>query len=438
MAPPLFQRSEMLRHIIQLLVGTSLAQGLAVVLQPVLSRLFTPADYTIYGVFITMLSWLEIVTTGRYELATVIPKQDRDAMNLVAGASLLSTIISLVVLILIVFFDQTIISVFKVPALLPYLYLLPVSLLIWSVSKMLNSWLVRKEAFKASSVNKMVQKGSEQGTALSFGLLSVHSGLIIGDFAGRAIMLAVSMRQCIVHGARFSMISFREMIVTMKRYIHYPLYNTVPALLNTTATLLPVFYMSSKYSSEIAGNFIFSRMALMLPISFIAFSISQVLLQKVAKNRMDEKSIQSEIRFLVKYLGLIAGALILVFVIAAPWLFSFVFGKQWLLAGTFSQIMVVSYATQFLVSPISSALAAMEKIRLYSAWQLAYFIAMGSVFFVTALPAREFIILLTAVEVVFYLVYLLLILQAVRKYEKSIHRMKIINDEPLKGNSKND
>ncbi|MEI6747549.1 MAG: lipopolysaccharide biosynthesis protein [Bacteroidales bacterium] len=425
------QRSEFFRHTFQLLVGTSLAQGLAFALQPVLSRLFNATDYTIYGIFITMLSWLEIVSTGRYELATVIPKQDRDAINLVAGTSLLSFIVALFTFFVIIFFDQIIINYFKTPALLSYIYLLPFTLLVWSVSKMLNSWLIRKEAFKASSVNKMVQRGSEQASSITFGFVSFHGGLIIGDFIGRVTMLVVSIRQSISLGADVSMLSFKEMWNVMKRYYHYPVYNTLPALLNTTATLLPVFYMSSKYPGDAAGNFIFSRMILMAPISFIAFSISQVLLQKVAKNRINNKSIRNEIYVLVKYLGLSAIVLILIFLFAAPQLFLFVFGKQWLLAGVFSQVMVVSYATQLLVSPISSALVAMEKIRLYSVWQLSYFLAIGCLFFVDDISASKFIILLTAIEVLFYLFYLLLILIAVRKYENAIKVVGNINSKSL-------
>jgi len=420
MKRPRFQRSEFLKHTLQLLIGTSLAQGLALVLQPVLSRLFNATDYAIYGVFITLLSWLEIVSTGRYELATVIPKHDRDALNLVAGTSLLSAMIALLAFIVIVFFGHDIVAVFQIPPLLPYLYLLPVTLLVWSVSKMLNSWLIRKEAFKASSVNKMVQKGSEQVSSITFGFFSFHAGLIVGDFIGRTLMVVVSLRQSIRHGAHLSMLSLKEMVSVMRKYYRYPFYNTLPALMNTTATLLPVFYMSSKYPGDAAGNFFFSRMVLMAPISLLAFSISQVLLQKVAKNRINNMSIKTEILFLIKHLGLIGIGLIVIFFMAAPQIFSFVFGKQWLLAGTFSQIMVVSYATQFLVSPISSALAAMEKIKMYSIWQLCYFMAIGCLFFVRDISARDFVLLLTVIETLFYLAYLILILWAVRKYEHAI------------------
>jgi O-antigen/teichoic acid export membrane protein len=432
------QKSEFFNHTFQLLVGTSLAQALAFIMQPVLSRLFNANDYTIYGVFITMLSWLEIISTGRYELATVIPKHDREAINLVAGASLLSAIIAFLTFIGALLFGHTIIGWFHAPGLLIYLYLLPVSLLIWSVTKMLNSWLIRKEAFKASSVNKIVQRSFEQGSSVTFGAFSFHGGLITGDFIGRATMLAVSFRQSIHHGIDISLLSYKEMLSVLKKFYRYPFFNTLPALLNTTATLLPVFYMSSKYPGQIAGNFIFSRMILMAPTSFISFSISQVLLQKVAKNRSNNKSIKSEIYSLVKYLGIAAFLLIAVFLIAAPQLFSFVFGKQWLLAGIFSQILVISFAIQLLVSPISSALVAMEKIKVYSIWQLSYFIAIGCLFFIKGIPARDFIILIMVIDVVFYLFYLALILIAVKKYENRLTTEISLSDEPSKRNSGHD
>ena len=83
------------------------------------------------------------------------------------------------------------------------------------------------------------------------------------------------------------------------------------------------------------------------------------------------------------------------------------------------------------MSPISSALVAMEKIRLYSVWQLSYFLAIGCLFFVDDISASKFIILLTAIEVLFYLFYLLLILIAVRKYENAIKVVGNINSKSL-------
>lgn len=428
MASPSSKRSEFLRHTLQLVVGTSVAQGLVFLMQPVLSRLFTASDYALYGLFVTILSWLEIISTGRYELATVIPENDGEALNLVAGSTIFAAGISVIVFIIVFYFNPFIVSIFKLPELSSFLYLIPWVLLIWSAGKMLNSWLIRKESFRASSVNKIVQKGGEQLTSASLGLISTPGGLILGDFTGRTLMLAISVWQCMRNGASATMISVREMGKTLWKFRKYPFYNTLPAVLNTSATLLPVFYISSRFPGNDAGNFIFSRMILLLPISFLAYSISQVLLQKVSKNRINRDSVRPEIYFLFKYLGIIGLGIIILVIALGPWIFTVIFGKQWILAGIFSRIMVISYAVQFVVSPLSTALAAMEKIKIYSFWQVGYFLAIGSLYFLKSVSITEFIWALTVTEVIFYLIYLFIIFHVVARYERSM-KEDFINQE---------
>ena len=91
----------------------------------------------------------------------------------------------------------------------------------------------------------------------------------------------------------------------------------------------------------------------------------------------------------------------------------------WTEAGRYSRVMIFSFALQLLVTPLSITLAAMEKIRLYSLWQIGYFLAIGSLFFVGGLGIYSFLMLLTGIEVFFYLLYLFLILKVVSQYEKT-------------------
>jgi len=206
----------------------------------------------------------------------------------------------------------------------------------------------------------------------------------------------------------------------MRRHRQLPLYNSVPALMNTSATLFPILLISSKYSEIVSGSFNFTRLVLMVPMSFLAYSISQVLFQRVTKNRNAKASIHHIIRLLIKNLGIIALLLFIIIFAGGPQLFSFIFGKHWAMAGTFSRIMVFSFAIQFLVSPLSITLAAMEKIKLYSLWQVLYFFAIGSLFFIPDITVERMLILLTAIEVFFYVIYFFLILRVVKQYERSL------------------
>jgi O-antigen/teichoic acid export membrane protein len=409
------------RDTFKLLAGTVIAQAIPLLLQPVLSRVFTTADYAVYGVYFSIISWFDVISTGRYELGINLPEKDEDAVNLIAGGILISVLLFFLMLVTAFFFHSPIAAMLHNPGLTTFLYLMPVTMLVMAVGKMLNIWLIRKEAFKEASYNKVVQKSSEVAAGLGFGLIRFSNGLILGDLFGRMCLAVMAFIQSVKAGFAFRMISVERMKSAMKRYKQLPLFNSVPALMNTSATLFPVLLISSRYAQDISGSFNFTRLVLMVPMSFLAYSISQVLFQRVTRNRNEGASIRHIIGILIRNLGLIALVLFVVILAVGPQLFSFIFGKNWHMAGGFARIMVFSFALQFLVSPLSITLAAMEKIKLYSLWQVLYFLAIGSLFLFPPMPVSRMLILLTAIEVLFYLIYFVMILQVVKKYEESLN-----------------
>jgi O-antigen/teichoic acid export membrane protein len=408
------------RDTLKLLVGTVVAQAIPLLLQPVLSRIFTTSDYAVYGVYFSILSWFDVISSGRYELAVTLPEKDEDAVNLVGGGILISAVLFFLLLFLACFFHSPISVMLHNPGLSTFLYLIPPTLLIMAIGKMLNIWLIRKEAFREASYNKVTQKASEVTADLGIGLARFSNGLILGDFFGRICMAFMSFRQSLKTGFDLRLLSWKRMKSVMGRYRQLPLYNSVPALMNTSATLFPILIISSKYTETVSGSFNFTRLILMVPMSFLAYSISQVLFQRVTKNKNAKASIQHIIRLLIKSLGIVSLLLFIIIFAGGPQLFSFIFGNHWAMAGTFSRIMVFSFALQFIVSPLSITLAAMEKIKLYSLWQVMYFVAIGALFFVHNIPVEKMLILLTAIEVFFYLIYFFLILRVVKQYERTL------------------
>ena len=82
------------RHVLTLLTGTGLAQLIALAAAPLLSRLYTPEDFGVFALYLSVVSLLAILATGRYELAIVLPEDDDDARHLLALALLISLVVS--------------------------------------------------------------------------------------------------------------------------------------------------------------------------------------------------------------------------------------------------------------------------------------------------------------------------------------------------------
>ncbi len=402
------------------MLGTVFAQTITLCLYPVFSRIFSPSHYAIFGLYFSIFSIFEVVSAGRYELAVVVPQKEEDAKSLVVGGLIISVLISFLFFIVAFFFKDTLAILLHNKGISDWLLLLPFGLFFISVSKLFNAWLIRKKAFRASSYNKVAQKVGEGGTGILLGLSKVSNGLVWGDFVGRASNALISTKQAFSNGFSYKGLLKKQIWAILKRFSDYPIYNAFPSLMNAVCGMMPVFIVSSFYGETITGQYNFTRIILTAPFAFITMSLSQVLSQRIAEKRNNNESIFSEIKLLAKRLSAISIFLIVVLYFAGPFLFGFIFSPKWIVSGEYASILCFSYAITFVVSPFTTILASMEKIKILTLWQVVYFIMVMSLFWFATMPFKNFLIAITVIDIFAYLFYAMLLIWVLVKYEKSI------------------
>lgn len=412
--------SVFVKGILTLITGNAVAFVVPVLLYPVLSRVFGPEDYALFGLYFSIYGFLEIGSAGRYDFAIVMPEKDDDAANLAVGGVLISLFYAGAVLVLVMLMNDWVAERLNNPRLAIWLYFLPLALVSVSVSKLFNSWLIRKKAFRAASVNKATQKLAESSGQLGFGVLKVGNGLILGDVLGRIFNGIVSYYQATHNGFNRSVISAAATKHNLKRYVEFPKYSILPSMLNTLGGMMPVFIIGSYYSTDESGSFNFSRIILSVPFALIATGISQVLMQQVSERRHKNESIKKDVFSIAKKLCILSVAGVLVLFFAGGELFEFIFGAKWRLSGEFTSILIFSYAVSFIVSPFSMLLVVLERIRLVSFWQTFYFFAVCILWFISNFAIEPFLKVLVLIDVVSYGIYGALIVWGVRKYENGL------------------
>jgi O-antigen/teichoic acid export membrane protein len=76
-------KSEFSRNVLTLMTGTTIAQAIPIAISPILTRIYTPEDFGVFALYMSVVSIVSVVATGRYELAIMLPKKDEDAINIV-------------------------------------------------------------------------------------------------------------------------------------------------------------------------------------------------------------------------------------------------------------------------------------------------------------------------------------------------------------------
>ncbi|MBE9468862.1 MAG: oligosaccharide flippase family protein [Bacteroidetes bacterium] len=413
--------NEFVKNLFTLISGTAIAQIIAVLFQLIIRRIYSPADFGAFAVYMSLVGILATVVTLRYELAIVLPKKDKTAANVFFLSIIINFLFSILLFIALLIYKDKLVSVLNFPSDYSFwLFFVPLSVFLFSLYQSINYWLIRKKAYKSSSINKIVRRSAEGSVQSGFGYLKIPFGLVIGDLVGNFANNISGLYQIYRNKFKFSYISKAKLIYALKRYKEFPKYNTFPALFNSISLLLPIILINKFYSQTLTGYFDLSRVVLAMPLALITTSLSQVLLQHISDKKNKYQSIKKYIFSITAILFIVALIGVAVFSFWSVNIFSFVFGKNWIISGEFTQILVFSYAIKFIVSPLSIVFTALEKIKIGSIWQFFYFCLIISLLFFKDLDIFIFLKIYVIIDLIAYSVYFLLILFVSNQYEKSL------------------
>ena len=148
--------------------------------------------------------------------------------------------------------------------------------------------------------------------------------------------------------------SWGQLLQTAKKYRPFALFGCPSALLNAAGLLLPPLLVAGFYGTAAGGSFGFAFRIVSLPMALLGTAVSQVFLAEASPVITSQPTEVSRLfqrvtsRLLPACLALLAGGAL------CPWRFPWVFGANWVEAGSFAAVLSVPCAAQLLVSPISN------------------------------------------------------------------------------------
>jgi O-antigen/teichoic acid export membrane protein len=420
----LFLKSELLRGATVLVSGAIIAQMISILLQPLLRRLFTAEDFGIYSVYLSLVGIIIVASSLRYDDAIVLPKSDKESVNLLGLSLIFNLTINLTILIIVLLSGEGIKAFLNLPENFPVslLAIIPIGAFLFSSYGSLNAWLIRKKKYVAISVNKLVRRSTEGMSQVGLALLKIPNGLIYSDLIGQVANVATVAVQTRSTGLNLRQISIPKLKYVLRKYSEFPKYNLIPALMSSSSYLLPVIFINKFFSPESAGFFDLSKLVLSIPLAFIASSLSSVLLQKVSEKYNRKESFINDLKPVIIMVGMISFAEILLIMFFGEDIFKIAFGKQWIASGSISRIMVWSFAINFIVASLSNIFVAMRRIKSYSLWQFCYFLAIISLVLFKHLPFTDFLKIYVLIEVVCYLVIGCMMIFIIYRYEAEIRK----------------
>lgn len=357
-------RGSFARSVAVLAGSTAVAQALVVLASPVLTRLYTPAEFGLLAGYVSVLALLIAVASLRYELAIPLPRDDRPAADLLALSLLLVAGVSVGVGVATWAAGGALAARLGSPELAPYLWLVPAGLLGAGTYQALSAWAVRRGAYPRIARTRMGQSAAQTAVQVGMGVLGAGPvGLLAGDVAGRGSgSLSLALLAWRGDRERLRGVSWAGMREVASRYRQFPLFSSGSALLNQAGLQLPPLLFALLYGPAAAGYFLLAQRVIGMPMTLVGQSIAQVYLGEAARAaREDPRRLAPLFTRLSARLLLFGGGPILLAGLLGPPLFGVVFGAGWEVAGQYVRLLVPMFVAQFVVSPISQITAVMER-----------------------------------------------------------------------------
>jgi O-antigen/teichoic acid export membrane protein len=416
-----FLKGSIFRNVITLASGTVLAQLIALLVQPFLRRIVPVEDFGAYAVYMSIVGIAATVFTLRYDMAVVIPKEDKKGSALVFGGILSSLILSIIGFLIIYFFGHQILDLITVnQEYLPWFYFLPATLFFSSSYRLLNNWLIRKKSFARSASNKAIRRASEAASQSTMAATNLGGSLVFGELIGSGINFTAGLLQSLKMGLIWKKLSFKYIIEILKEYSQFPKYNILPVLLNNAAAWLPILFITRFFTIDITGQFDLTRQVLAITLSLVSMAVAQVYLQRIADMRLRKEKILPNIITVSKILASLSFLGIIVTLLMGPFLFSFVFGADYEISGVYAQIMIFSFSVKLIVSPLSVVFVNLERLKLNAVWQILYFFGILSLLLFDFKTITDFLYVNVAIDLIAYFIYYILILYVSRAHDQSL------------------
>lgn len=341
-------KSSFIKNILIVMSGTGAAQIISFALIPIISRLFSPSDFGVFGSFEAIVMVIAAGVTLDYSQAIMLPKERGEAINLFVLSCLSVIIICSCITIIWLFAPGFLQNLLKFPN--KWISgLLIIAVLFKGLNITFQAWCVRIKSFKTTSSSQVIRSLSSKGTQIGLGYLnSGPLALVVGTVIGDALAILNLARVQLRDLSKLRRyIGWARMRQLAGEYRDFPMYSATQNVMNSLSQGLPVLLLTHYYGVDIAGAYAFARRVISTPMSFVLASLRQVLFQKASEAH------QSGIRlfplFLQITIGLFALALIpsVILLIWSPQLFSWIFGSQWYTAGEFTRSLVLWLAFAF-------------------------------------------------------------------------------------------
>lgn len=362
-----------IKNVMTLVSGSAVAQIIPIAASPVIARLYSPEEFGLFGIYMSVVSILVIFSCLKYEAAIMLPKDKADAQSLFYLCIIILASMSILSAFIIFVFNDFIAQKLNFNEKF-YLFLIPMSLFVVGLTKIFSVYNSRNKYFGNISGSKVFGSAFNTGFKLffsAFSALALIGGSIIGHLVQFFILFFGPTKNKIIEIKDFSL---EKIISNAKRYKNFAIYPVIASVFGALSRNSTVIFLGILYSPEVAGFYALSSRIVSFPAGLISTSVADVFYQKASQTFNEKGDLKSLYKKTTLALVKLSFIPFLFLLFLGPQFFSLLFGQTWLTAGIYAQLSAISVLMIFINPPAGRILNVLEIHTFRVFYQAALFI----------------------------------------------------------------
>lgn len=349
-----------------------MAQVIALLTAPVLTRLYSPDQFGLLSVYMSVVAIVGAAATLRYEMVIPLPKRDGLAAHALALSLACVVVIAALSGVVLLAFPEAIASWLGYERLPAFSFLVPVGVLAIGTYTALSNWAVRQRAFPVIARTKLFQAISQSviqiGSAFTpFATFGLVLGNLLGQSAGIGSFIRIFSRR---DRAAFVGLDWGRAKFLALHYWRFPAFSLPASVAFSASQYLPALILFSQFGAASSGFYLLAQRVGMMPASVLGTAISQSIYKNLADHRKSREAVGRAARVPVTIMAALTIGPAAFAAVFAPLIVEVAFGPEWVEAGHYLRWMVPWVCATVIFGAMTPIVAVLGFQKLGLAFQL--------------------------------------------------------------------
>ena len=370
------QKIPMFKSLWILVSGTGIAQIFPIISAPIVARLYEPEHFGIYAIFYSLVTLLTGMSFLEYNNVLIVAPTNQKAYEGMILSTLITFGINFFIFFLIILIPNTILAELFGKGVLPFLWVVPITVFFNTLNLLFYTWFLRRESYKLLSRNKIILAACAVILQIGIGFLYIGAtGFIIANLISILISLVL-----LVYNFKISKdfipdaVNRNSLKLIAYEYRKFALVSVWGNMLNIFTLQIPQFLLNKVFGAHVLGQYSLAQRMTSLPLGFVSSAIQDVFRQTASQEEIENGNCKNAYRNTLKITSVIAIVLFLSCLTFVPPLFVFVFGPKWTDAGIYVKVLALLFVVRFVVAPLSYTYYIKSKQHIDFVWQIGLFV----------------------------------------------------------------